>query len=672
MGAIDNFKYWIYNPEEVSSGYFWKVPDSVLNIDSKLFSLWVSVWVEEKKEKPSLDILEDAPIISFKDIWSEIFKWFTVLWSDIHKIQTWRLEETEWLLWKFFQAWEGRVEKIKETYKAIDNTWWWKADKWIITALNILWAWVDFSEDVIASWLKTVISQKVKKDFWDDVKSFVNSDFWKELIWFAQTWQEKYEAFKNSSPEANRFWLTLEAFAPLAEFIWIWEWWKILKETWEIIVETWVKLTDDVIDAGKKEIKDFFSIDNKWKTIKKEIDSIKKMWKEEIPKNFRNKQAESLIAETNSMLPTDKQKFKQMSWKDYQTWLNERWFRWTWEENVDLLAKKFIKERNALDSAFEKLPWKYNLKSLNIILDESLDYARTVENTANIKYLEWVKKWIEETWWASGKDIRKIKQIYERENKFGYINDSDAVKVARATNRDSKLREDLIKISNDFWLDLRDVSKELQQTRFILDWIGKKLWRQTEWNVFDISDRILWPVWFVEPSILLWIWVKNILTSDALKASVAKILWSDIIDIPKIKEPRLKQKIKEYEKIQKDLKKAKKKTKKRAELKKKRKEIEELIKPSTQLKLTEWQRVTQQTIEKWIILKSKEWLWKITQPKSQVTEFLELEAKTAIDEALNLEELQWIKELIQESWLSEKAIGSLLKELDIKLKILNK
>lgn len=622
------------NENEIESGYFWEVP-----ADNPLVRLGVidsvksdSIWIgrdfarqtkEEAEKWPSfleqtggfLTWVKETVEEPLKEIQEGVFN----IWRDVISISKWDIKNAPWLIGDFARATRKGADKIQKLNAAIDETWGDSVDKAIWFWLTIFWELVEFWGDVIMSGIKTIAPESLEVATEEGIKEFVQSEFWQDVIWFAKEGWEKWKQFKASSPAANTFWLQVEAALPFAEVLTGWVITKTIKEIgWELL-ETGVKKSWELFktakewfEVGRKELENIFKTTSEGKKIKADIESIKSMWTKDIPTSFRNKQAESIIADTNSMLPLDKQNFKQIAGKDYQTWLNERGFRGTGEENVDLLAKKFIKEKNAIDSALAQVPWRHNPDSLKPIMDEVLEFAIATENKANVSFIQWVKKWIEETGWASAKDIRKIKQIYERENKFSYMKDTDSVKTNRATNRDKELREDLITIAEDFWLELRDVSRELQQTVAIMNGLGKKLGRQTDGNVFDISDRVVWPLGAVEPTILLWLGGKKILTSDALKSAVAKILGNANIKIPTLKEPRLRQKIKEYEALQKEIKKATKKAKKQDELEVKRQEILEMVTPSSQKKLEVWRRVTPQDVEKGIISESKKELKNLT------------------------------------------------------------
>lgn len=262
--AGQNFEFWLYDKSKVSNWYFW-TPVKASWVD-RLKSLWI-IWEDTEQEEESTilkqfneskSIWTKAKEVIAEPFW-EIKEGLQTFWADVRRLQEWRLEDTEWLLGKFFEAWENRLEKINELNRLIDETGWSKFDKIIGTWLNVIGAWVDFSWDALVSALKTIAPQWVEDFTEEKIKQFWESEFWQQLSEFIATGWEKVEEFEQTSPEAKRLSMTLKSLLPLWEIATAWAGGKILKETWEQAIEAWriwKTLAEQWIESWKQKLSD--------------------------------------------------------------------------------------------------------------------------------------------------------------------------------------------------------------------------------------------------------------------------------------------------------------------------------------------------------------------------------------------------------------------------------
>lgn len=311
------------------------------------------------------------------------------------------------------------------------------------------------------------------------------------------------------------------------------------------VVQTGVKKG---IEASKEGLKNI----QKVQSIKKEIEGVQGLTPTQGVRSSTEKLADQSIGKSNRILPMDKQEFVRISGGvDHGQWLNQRGIRGVPEDNMNTLGKRFVDTKNSLDEGISEIPGKHNPASLAPILDEAIELAVRVEDKKNINILQGIKKDIEISGGTTAKNIIEAKRIYERNNKFTYSKGIDTVsaeKLVRATKRDSLLREDLIDIAEQAgFKEFRAVSKEVQETRFLLDSIGKVFARDASNEIFDLSDRILVGTSFVNPATLIGLGAKKFIVSNEFKSAVAKVFGGKIIKTPTVQINRIKDKAQRLE-----------------------------------------------------------------------------------------------------------------------------
>lgn len=364
---VNNLKYWLYDRNEVSSWYFWESPQTS---EDKLISLGII-------DKPEVILswldkdLRDTSFIDdikwwFVDIKDDFVQWAKILGSDIRKIETWRLDETTWLLWSFFKAWQSNIDRIQEFNKAVDRTWWWMFDKIIWAWLSTVWAWVDFTWDVVVSWLKTLAPEWLERATKEWLEDFSRTDFWAWLINLIKVWWEKFQSFKDSSDEANRLWQSIELLLPTLEIVTWWAWWKIIKDTSKEIIKSWIKKTWDITT-------------NIWNITKEWIDVIKqKAWDIELPK-FKKTEDDILLK--NLWLDTEK---GMINWVEVDVPKTDRSLS---EKIVWALDSKTDKEL-AWRAVSPRTIWKNAKQKLKSVADVEKNTRKFYENIRT-----WVLEW---------------------------------------------------------------------------------------------------------------------------------------------------------------------------------------------------------------------------------------------------------------------------------------
>ena len=252
---------------EIQSGYFWEVKTNSLAKRLGIKSVpkeesWIKQMFSKQKaekEKPStLDkvwgfltwVKETVEEPLF-----EIQEWVINIAKDVESIAKWDIKNAPWLIWDFARSTRKGADRIQKLNAAIDETWGNFWDKAVWFGLNIFWEIVDFWWDVIMAGIKTLAPESLEVATEEKVKEFAQSEFWQDVIGFAKEAGTKWEQFKASSPEANRFGLSVESVLPVAEIYTGWIIGKVTKDVaWELL-ETWIKKGWDLLESWKDVVK---------------------------------------------------------------------------------------------------------------------------------------------------------------------------------------------------------------------------------------------------------------------------------------------------------------------------------------------------------------------------------------------------------------------------------
>ena len=263
----ENFKYWLYDKSTVTPWYFGKPkanstddrlkdlglleetpvqPTGLLSNIKKANEPWLLektwdffTWVKETVEEPLFEIQE----------------WVINIAKDVESIAKWDIKNAPWLIWDFARSTRKGADRIQKLNAAIDETWGNFWDKAVWFWLNIFWEIVDFWWDVIMAGIKTLAPESLEVATEEKVKEFAQSEFWQDVIGFAKEAGTKWEQFKASSPEANRFGLSVESVLPVAEIYTGWIIGKVTKDVaWELL-ETWIKKGWDLLESWKDIVK---------------------------------------------------------------------------------------------------------------------------------------------------------------------------------------------------------------------------------------------------------------------------------------------------------------------------------------------------------------------------------------------------------------------------------
>jgi len=255
------------------------------------------------------------------------------------------------------------------------------------------------------------------------------------------------------------------------------------------------------------------------------------------------------------ILPSEVDEFKRLSGgKSHGEWLIERGLISDRPTLVNDLTKRFKDSYDSFNKAVVAIGTakKYKSKNVTEALGELIKHYDAIGDKKQVniikKRLQTMKKE-----GLSAQEILNIKRDFERNVKLGYKSSpaTEATKLLFNDRIDTNLRNELADILTENGFDnAKDLSKEIQLSRYLADNIDKKLGRQSVNDSYSITDKILLGMTPISPKVVLGMGLKKLVTSEWWQSKGIKIL-SDIDDIKNIPEPdirriELKKKMNEF------------------------------------------------------------------------------------------------------------------------------
>lgn len=212
--------------------------------------------------------------------------------------------------------------------------------------------------------------------------------------------------------------------------------------------------------------------------------------------------------------------------------LLERGIVGTPEETVKQLTERFNTVKNNLDSGIASIGGTYKPQSAKKVIDELVARFEKTESPDLAKFKKLQAKFEKEG--LTTQEILDAKRTYEQKVKTGYLKENNSVEVEKATNLDNAIREDLIQIAEESgFTNFRDMSKEIQLTKSLLNSVTSKQIKQIINNQFSLTDNMLMIAGAVEPSSLAILGLKKIGGTPSIQAKIINAIASG--DIKAIK-----------------------------------------------------------------------------------------------------------------------------------------
>lgn len=234
--------------------------------------------------------------------------------------------------------------------------------------------------------------------------------------------------------------------------------------------------------------------------------------------------AEHTLQNMNRLTKGEQSAFQKMTGTSQGQWMNERWLIVGWEEAIEKLGDYFLDSKKKVDDAMGTIQGNYKNDMLDLMLEDSVRFAKDTLNEGLERVSELQQKAKEI--WLTMSEINEVKRFYEQNNKLTYGKDITAgEKSIRATNIDNAVREWQIKTVEENGFDnLREMNKETQASKFLLDKLVKNENGRLGNNYFTLTDYITGVGATVNPSMLTVLVGKKIANSNWFRKGYVKVL----------------------------------------------------------------------------------------------------------------------------------------------------
>lgn len=239
--------------------------------------------------------------------------------------------------------------------------------------------------------------------------------------------------------------------------------------------------------------------------------------------------AASLLTKQNKLTPSDRRAFMELSGGlDDGQYLVKKGIFETPEESVNALAKDWLESYNLKKDTLKTLPDQYTFTPVNEAIKDlvAFDKKTSVPGapgvfTKRINELANAAK----TRGLTINEIDDVKNIYENTAKMGYNKIASPEAVQRATNIDNSLREFVEeKAAAQGFTNVKELNKNTQLSRFLADALEKRVSGSAGNNFLSLTDTIIGAGVVVDPSALVVLAGKKLLSSEKVQAALAKKL----------------------------------------------------------------------------------------------------------------------------------------------------
>ena len=224
--------------------------------------------------------------------------------------------------------------------------------------------------------------------------------------------------------------------------------------------------------------------------------------------------------------PTDTTKFESLSNKTPGQYLVDTGNFGAPDKIISTEATKFVQSKNMVDAELSKLPGLYREGAVKDALTGLLEKAKSTsgENVRSSYYDEvngLIKKYNEKGLTMS--EINRVKRLYEKEVRLGYIKLLNPDKVELATNIDSSLRRWQVQKAKELGFNnITDLNKQTQISRFLIDKLGDQVIGQSALNSIGLTDWIV--LGSGSPQAVSAFLTKKFFSSKAVQAKIAELL----------------------------------------------------------------------------------------------------------------------------------------------------
>ncbi len=257
-------------------------------------------------------------------------------------------------------------------------------------------------------------------------------------------------------------------------------------------------------------------------------DLAKEQIKKVLPKS------EDIMTKVARITPKEAQTFQKITGKSTGEYLSQKGNFNAPEDLIKVEAETFAKTLADKESTLARLPGEFKSGIVDDVL-ESLKNKALETSSKNVKapYLKQVNEWLKKakTTGLTMEEINQAKKLFEREVKLGYNTLTDATKVKQATYLDDALRDFQDKTASSLgFTNIKDLSKQIQASKFIVDKLGNKIVSNDLLNGVSLTDYII--LAGGEPTSVGAFLTKKLFSSKKLQAKLAEKLYKGEVKAP--------------------------------------------------------------------------------------------------------------------------------------------
>lgn len=249
--------------------------------------------------------------------------------------------------------------------------------------------------------------------------------------------------------------------------------------------------------------------------------------------------SENIMNKVARLTPTQARKFEQLTGKTHGQYLTETGNFGTPDEIVRRESEKFAQSLKSVDDTLSQLDGEFTDGIIDDVLNELQEKA-VATSTKNVKspYLDRVNELMAKNTESglSMSEINELKRLYERNVKLGYNKLVDAEKIQRATNLDNALREwQILKAEELGFENLRDLNKQTQASKQLINSLGDQLIGQTGLNDVTLTDWIM--LSGGDPTAVGGLLTKKFFSSKKVQSKIAE--WLNDTEVTPIIKPKV-------------------------------------------------------------------------------------------------------------------------------------
>ena len=462
---------------------------------------WVSWIVDESESK-------------VKTLYDKVVKWYDTDWDFYDKDR----EETivdkiidtaygawQWVLWAVgLVPWAlpFTAALSTEPWEKIGGLTIWTLSKLVDATLNLPWirAWYnllsDDSKDKVSTWLAMIITGKAAKAWGAKINAkaepYIRAT--KEMV---QNWLNKWAEYAKVQADFENFSKT--------------KWWTE-REDWTF-VETenynpWYRgrVASEFWEWFKEGVKEKFNNPN-WTNLS-EIESttyqewlqwweIPTWWENVNKTNTNNTQSNwivntiwaSQLRQWNKMNKVQWIKFANRYWTDYWTWMAQRGFNQSYDNNINQLIDYDKYMQNQKRQALWAITQRYREPAVDDMLLEAINRAEYIKSDDLWKLQNLALK--NEQWWLTPADIDYVRQRFWYNFPLRFDGTDIAWTTQRNNNMYMRVKDVLERIADENWIpQLRDINREIAATHHIIEWTTRYYnWLATN-DIISLKDLI--------------------------------------------------------------------------------------------------------------------------------------------------------------------------------------